>query len=92
MITVQVQINGNTVFSRSAVRVELLEDNHGRYEIDEGSILTHDRDDGAVELAKKLLDTVDEPGNSSIESDEEFVITEKGRRLAEKLLEEDIDG
>lgn len=64
MLTVVIMINGEPVFTRSAVRVEDLEDNHGRYEVDEGSELVHDRDEGAVELARKLLDTIDEPGEN----------------------------
>jgi hypothetical protein len=64
VLTVAIMVNGEPIYARSAVRVEDLEDNHGRYEVDDGSELVHDPDEGAVELAEKLLQTIDEPGEN----------------------------
>lgn len=38
-------------------------DGEGRhkYQVDTGEIVWHDRDEGAVALAKKLLDTIEDP-------------------------------
>lgn len=61
MITVAIFINGNPIYTRSAVNVT------GkpkavvhRYRLDDGTILTHKRSDGAVVLAKMMLDTIKE--------------------------------
>ena len=62
MITVTILINGHPIFTRSAI-------NRGqskrslrktRYELDDGSEILHKREDGAVVLAKKMLDTIRE--------------------------------
>lgn len=60
MLTVSILINGNPIMARSAVRVE----NNGQcfYQVDTGEKITHDPKDGAVVLAKKLLDTIHEQG------------------------------
>ena len=62
MITVSIFINGNPIITRSARNVICVDIDKGifRYDIDDGSIVTHKRTDGAVVLAKKMLDTVRE--------------------------------
>ena len=60
MITVTVAINGQPIYTRSAVREEL-RDGVGYYAVDDGSVLAHKYDDGAVALAIKLLKTIKEP-------------------------------
>lgn len=59
MITVSIHINGAPIFVRSAVRVVTGEPN--QYRVDDGSTIEHHYDDGAIVLAKKLLDTIKEP-------------------------------
>lgn len=63
MITVSIFINGNPLYTRSA-RNTGNEDDTGctEYITDTGEYLYHDRDDGAVELARKMLDTIKEDG------------------------------
>ncbi len=64
MITVVIYINGNPIFTRSGVnRTKHPNDTHlpQPYEIDSGQIIAHIPDIGAVELAKKMLDTIKEP-------------------------------
>lgn len=57
MITVTVAINGKVIYARTAVnRIK----ERGGYECDEGTLIQHDPEDGAVALAKKLLDTITE--------------------------------
>ncbi len=63
MITVMISINGNPIYLRSAVNiskkgVKSNEDN--TYHVDDGSIIKHKQSDGAVVLAKKMLDTIKE--------------------------------
>ena len=59
MITVAILINGNPIMARSAVN-KGCENNKGeiRYKVDDGSHVRHNPKDGAVQLAKKLLDTI----------------------------------
>lgn len=52
MITVQILINGEVIYARSAVnRLE----EHGHYILDTGERVIHDPADGAVQLAIKML-------------------------------------
>ena len=62
MITIQILINGVVIFARSA-RNQLKQDKRGRalYHCDSGQKIWHRREDGAVRLAHKLLDTIEEP-------------------------------
>jgi len=64
MITVAILINGQPLMARSAVNTQK-KDSSGRiiYEVDDGSKVYHYREDGAVKLAKKLLNTLKETTN-----------------------------
>lgn len=68
MITVSILINGNPIYTRSAVNVgHVKEATWGKerrcdYELDDGSHLQHSPSDGAVKLAKMMLDTICETG------------------------------
>jgi hypothetical protein len=59
LITVSILINGQPIFTRSAVRVVTGEPN--QYRVDDGSLIEHHYDAGAVALAHKLLDSIREP-------------------------------
>lgn len=63
MITVSILINGHPIITRSARNIGLANDLSGahKYKVDDGRILTHHRGDGAVALAKQLLDGIQEP-------------------------------
>lgn len=57
MITVSILINGQPIFTRTAVnRIK----EKGGYVLDTGEIVKHDPEDGAVRLAIKLLKTIKE--------------------------------
>ena len=57
MITVQILINGEVIYARTAVnRLE----EHGAYILDTGERILHNPDDGAVPLAIKMLHTIEE--------------------------------
>jgi hypothetical protein len=58
MISVVISINGHPITGRSAVNTLRKVDGKSEYRIDDGSIVLHDPADGAVVLAKKLLDTI----------------------------------
>ena len=62
MITVAILINGNVVYARTAVNVADHFDtklgNCCKYKLDDGSIIYHRDEDGAVNLSKKMLDTI----------------------------------
>lgn len=62
MITVTILVNGQPIFTRSAVRVVTSSPN--TYELDDGSYLKHEGADGAIKLAKAMLDTIKEPGRN----------------------------
>lgn len=59
MITVSILINGQPIFTRSAVRTHTGKVN--RYTCDDGSVISHKYDQGAVKLAIKMLETIKEP-------------------------------
>lgn len=64
MIGVYITINGTTIYARTAVN-RLRE--KGVYVCDDGTAIKHDRDDGAVALAIKMLETIeDEPDKLSL--------------------------
>lgn len=58
MITVAILINGQPIFARTAVRVEAGKIN--TYQLDDGSVLKHRSEDGAIPLAIKMLKTIKE--------------------------------
>ena len=59
MITVAILINGNPIMARSAVNKGCTDSmGNARYRCDDGTHIRHNPGDGAVALAKKLLDTI----------------------------------
>lgn len=60
MITVSILINGQPIYARTAVNIGKNADGKHIYKIDDGSILSHTREEGALALAKMMLDTVEE--------------------------------
>ena len=60
MITVSILINGQPIFTRSARNQDNEKDEKGetKYITDAGDVIWHKRCDGAVELAKAMLDTI----------------------------------
>lgn len=63
MITVTVAINGNVLVHRGAVNVSeegLADDRVHTYKSDDGTVIKHRRDEGAVALAIKMLRRVRE--------------------------------
>jgi len=64
VITVAILINGRPLFARSAVNMTTLDADTQlcRYDLDDGSQIEHRRGDGAVALAKAMLDSIVEPG------------------------------
>ena len=55
MFTVSILINGQPLYTRSCFREKT-----GIYKVDDGSIIEHEYNDGAIVLAHKLLDTIKE--------------------------------
>jgi hypothetical protein len=51
-------INGNPIYSRSAVNVSIDSSEPQEYKVDDGRIISHNSTDGAVVLAKRLLDGI----------------------------------
>ena len=61
MISVAIMINGNPIMARSAVNKGIeSDDGNVEYLCDDRTIIYHNPDDGAVELAIKLLKTIKE--------------------------------
>lgn len=62
MITVTILINGQPIYTRTAVNVstDSVSGDLNIYESDDGSIISHNKSHGAIVLAKKLLDTIKE--------------------------------
>lgn len=60
--TAEVTINGDCLFARSCHNTgETNQKGETKYCVDDGSTIWHNREDGAAELAKKLLDTIQCP-------------------------------
>lgn len=53
-------VNGNPIMARSAVNVSKVNVGKCVYRLDDGTTLTHEREDGAVVLAIKMLKTIKE--------------------------------
>ena len=67
MLTVAILINGQPIMARSAVNTgKTLGDGCVVYEVDDGRKVHHRPGDGAVKLAKKLLDTIKEQKASNV--------------------------
>ncbi len=63
MITVAILINGHPIVAKNAINQKTIFGGKTEYKTDSGELIYHDRKDGAVALAKMLLDTIrnDEP-------------------------------
>jgi hypothetical protein len=61
LITATVLINGQPIFTRSAVNQGEVKDGKHAYKLDCGRTLLHKREDGAVKLAIAMLKTIVEP-------------------------------
>ncbi len=60
MITVSILLNGRPIYTRTAVNQGKDGQNGGRlYRTDCGSVIEHDRGDGAIALAHKMLQLID---------------------------------
>lgn len=57
MLTVSISVNGKAIYTRSAVNIKQMK-HFANYKLDDGTILLHNTNDGAVVLAKKMLDTI----------------------------------
>jgi len=60
MITVSIFINGNPIFTRSAVNVSKEDTIIQKYDVDDGRKILHARNDGAIPLAIKMLEGIKE--------------------------------
>lgn len=60
MITVSILINGQPLYTRSAFRLEGKQGEVCKYKCDDGSIIIHNYDDGAIELGHKQLQNLKE--------------------------------
>ena len=62
MISVAIMINANPIMARSACNTGKIDLGTGKviYRVDDGSTIIHDPEDGATQLAIKLLGTIKE--------------------------------
>lgn len=58
MITVAILINGQPIMARSATNTGEKQKGKVIYKVDDGSEILHSPDDGALVLAKKLLNKI----------------------------------
>lgn len=80
MISVSIFINGNPIYTRSAINRGAMMTNHKgetvcdrgyaepigdhMYEVDDGSVIIHAREKGAVDLAIEMLRTIKDSGKA----------------------------
>ena len=60
MITVTISINAEPIYTRTAINMGYNPNGTCRYRLDDGTELDHFRDDGAIALAQRMLDTIEE--------------------------------
>jgi len=60
MMSVVIFINQTPIMARSCRQVKNLGGNLCEYKVDDGTKIVHDRSDGAIELAVKMLKTIKE--------------------------------
>lgn len=61
MITVSISINGEPIYTRTAINISKgPRTKEQTYKLDDGTIINHQVKDGAVKLAQKMLDTIKE--------------------------------
>jgi len=60
VISVSVAINAVPLYTRSARRIKTGKNGTHTYQLDTGETITHKESDGALALAKKMLDMVKE--------------------------------
>jgi len=60
MITVSILINGQPIFTRSARNTDKVKNKKTIYILDTGKEILHKRKNGAIKLAKMMLDTIKE--------------------------------
>ena len=62
MITIDISVNGKTVFARSAKNTNVLGQEEGEFEYltDAGDFVPHNPEDGIVKLAIKIIKTIRE--------------------------------
>ena len=58
MITVSILINNEPLYTRTAVNQSKKQGEKTKYLLDSGKVIWHDRADGSVALAKKMLDDI----------------------------------
>lgn len=61
MLTVTISINCMSIYARSCRnQLEVNDEGETKYITDTGAVIWHNREDGAVALAEKLLKTINE--------------------------------
>lgn len=60
MLTVSILINGQPIYTRSAVNISIDDEQPQKYRLDTGEIILHDQKEGAVKLATEMLKTIKE--------------------------------
>ena len=60
MITVSISINREPILARTAVNSKDVSNGFTKYTLDSGNTILHKREDGAVKLAKMMLDDIKE--------------------------------
>jgi hypothetical protein len=58
MISVEIKINGQVILAAEARRITGGPGERCSYQTGDNRIITHDYDEGAIPLAKRLLDTI----------------------------------
>lgn len=58
MITVSISINGEPIFARTAVNIGKVSNGFTKYKLDSGNTVLHKRKEGAVALAKLMLNDI----------------------------------
>lgn len=91
MITVAIYINGKPLYVRSAVRQSGGIGKTCEYLVDDGSVIKHEFNAGAIPLAKAMLDSINEPvpvdkhGNRQVNDDQDKGVLYASDRVDEQM-------
>jgi len=91
MISVVIYINGKPLYARSAVRQSGAVGKTCEYLLDDGSVIKHEFNAGAVTLAKAMLDSINEPvpvdkrGNRQVNDDRDRGVLYDADRVDEQM-------
>lgn len=87
MITVSILINGRPIYTRTATNTLKQGKDGTVYKVDDGNRIEHTKEDGAISLAKKMLDLIDPAINTNRQDAKSVADTDAEKARAQALAD-----